>query len=191
MGKFQSIWWKNATICQKWFTRFICSIFNHESAGIRYYYQRSIFRIINLRHIFAESFMNILKRYRSFQHDGLLALNSQSQVIETATGPIEYAAYGTHPVILVSHGSFGGFDLGISSLYFLQDTNIKLISPSRYHNAFCPSPCICSITGCSENWESRDDRIIRGWHVCTPVCYKSSESLLGSNHDRSRECSSN
>lgn len=82
----------------------------------------------------------MIQRYRSFQQDGLKSLNSQSQVMETTTGCIEYASYGNNPVILVSHGSFGGFDLGLSSLYFLQDTNLKFVVPSRFGYLRTPLP---------------------------------------------------
>jgi len=74
----------------------------------------------------------MIKSYRSFQQDGLKSLISLSHVIETTTGYIEYATSGNNPALLVSHGSFGGFDLGMSSLYFLQDTPIKLVVPSRF-----------------------------------------------------------
>jgi pimeloyl-ACP methyl ester carboxylesterase len=84
--------------------------------------------------------MNIIKRYRSFQQDRLDSLNTQSRVIETPTGQIEYASYGNSPVILVSHGSFGGFDLGISGLYFLQETDFKFVVPSRFGYLETPLP---------------------------------------------------
>lgn len=42
--------------------------------------------------------------------------------------------------MLVSHGGFGGFDLGMSSLYFLQDTNLKLVVPSRFGYLRSPLP---------------------------------------------------
>jgi len=74
----------------------------------------------------------MIRRYRSFQEDGLKTLYSQSQVIETTTGNLEYASHGNNPAILVSHGSFGGYDLGMSSLYFLQDTNLNFVVPSRF-----------------------------------------------------------
>jgi pimeloyl-ACP methyl ester carboxylesterase len=88
--------------------------------------------------------MNIIKRYRSFQQDGLKSLSSQSQVIKTTTNQIEYASYGNSPIILVSHGSFGGFDLGLSSLYFLQDTNLKFVVPSRFGYLRTPLPKVAT-----------------------------------------------
>ena len=58
----------------------------------------------------------------------------------TTIGYTEYATSGNNPVILVSHGSFGGFDLGVSSLYFLQDTHLKLVIPSRFGYLRTPLP---------------------------------------------------
>lgn len=84
--------------------------------------------------------MNILQRYRAFQKEGLVSLSSQSQVIETPSGRTEYAVQGDGPVILVSHGSFGGFDQGLLSIYFLKDIKARFIVPSRFGYLRTPMP---------------------------------------------------
>jgi pimeloyl-ACP methyl ester carboxylesterase len=84
--------------------------------------------------------MNIIQRYRSFQKEGLVSLSSQSQVIETPNSRTEYAVQGDGPIILVSHGSFGGFDLGLLSIYFLKDIKARFVSPSRFGYLRTPLP---------------------------------------------------
>jgi pimeloyl-ACP methyl ester carboxylesterase len=74
----------------------------------------------------------MLKRYRAFQQEGLANLVSQSQVVATRYGVTEYAVQGKGSAILVSHGSFGGFDLGLMSVHFLKDIRARFIVPSRF-----------------------------------------------------------
>jgi pimeloyl-ACP methyl ester carboxylesterase len=82
----------------------------------------------------------MIQRYHAFQHAGLANLASRSQVTETPGGKIEYAVQGDGPAILVSHGSFGGFDQGLLSVYFLKDIQVRFIVPSRFGYLRTPLP---------------------------------------------------
>jgi len=56
-----------------------------------------------------------------------LALNSQ--VAETARGPVEYAVTGTGPPVLVLHGAGGGYNQCVIDR--LRDIGFQLLTPSR------------------------------------------------------------
>lgn len=84
--------------------------------------------------------MNLIERYRLFQLNGLAALDSGSQVVETSTGIIEYAVQGDGPAVLISHGSFGGYDQGLLSVNFLKNFKARLIAPSRFGYLRTPLP---------------------------------------------------
>jgi 2-hydroxy-6-oxonona-2,4-dienedioate hydrolase len=55
-----------------------------------------------------------------------------SKVIETASGPIEYAEAGEGPVVLVVHGAGGGFDQGLDIAKPLVSQGFKVIAMSRF-----------------------------------------------------------
>jgi 2-hydroxy-6-oxonona-2,4-dienedioate hydrolase len=55
-----------------------------------------------------------------------------SKIIETASGPIEYAESGEGPVILVVHGAGGGFDQGLDLAKPLVAQGFKVIAMSRF-----------------------------------------------------------
>ncbi len=56
-------------------------------------------------------------------------LQAQSQVIETARGPVEVAICGEGPAVVVMHGALGGFDRGM--VYSFPELGFKFICPSR------------------------------------------------------------
>ena len=60
-------------------------------------------------------------------------LRSSSAVIQTASGPIEYAEIGTGPAVLVSHGTPGGYDgpLAVLKLTHAEGRGFRYIIPSR------------------------------------------------------------
>jgi hypothetical protein len=52
-------------------------------------------------------------RYRYWKQVTVNRIQSESQVIQTHSGAIEFAAIGKGPVVLVLHGLKGGYDQGI------------------------------------------------------------------------------
>ncbi|MFQ5595888.1 MAG: alpha/beta fold hydrolase [Anaerolineae bacterium] len=62
-----------------------------------------------------------------------------SRVVETACGPIEYAAGGVGPPVLVVHGAGGGYDQGLA-IARLASTGFRWIVPSRFGYLRTPMP---------------------------------------------------
>lgn len=57
---------------------------------------------------------------------------SGSQTLESPFGPIEYADVGRGPVVLMIHGSGGGFDQGLAFSAGLDRNRFRIIAPSRF-----------------------------------------------------------
>ena len=55
-----------------------------------------------------------------------------SQVIDSPFGPIEFADVGRGPVVLVIHGSGGGFDQGLAFSERMDRDRFRIIAPSRF-----------------------------------------------------------
>jgi hypothetical protein len=60
--------------------------------------------------------------------------------IYTGCGPIEYAALGEGPPVLVLHGTSGGWDQGISAARGLVSHGFQIIAPSRFGYLGTPLP---------------------------------------------------
>lgn len=85
--------------------------------------------------------------YLSFQRDLTAArerLTGQSKIVETKSGPIEYAEAGEGPVILVIHGAGGGFDQGLEILAPLARRGFRLVAVSRFGYLRTPFPADAS-----------------------------------------------
>ena len=63
-----------------------------------------------------------------------------SQVVQTACGPIEYAAAGNGKPVLVVHGAGGGYDQGLDFAKSLVDGGFRLIAMSRFGYLRTPLP---------------------------------------------------
>jgi 2-hydroxy-6-oxonona-2,4-dienedioate hydrolase len=73
--------------------------------------------------------------YASFRSDiasSQQRLTGRSTIIQTRSGPIEYAEIGEGPVILAVHGAGGGFDQGLDILGPLADRGFRIIAMSRF-----------------------------------------------------------
>lgn len=75
----------------------------------------------------------------------LARLESQSQILSTAVGPIEYAMLGHGTPVLVAHGGGGGYDQGlVLARSWAQDTRFgaqyQYIVPSRFGYLRTPMP---------------------------------------------------
>jgi len=80
------------------------------------------------------------QRYRSDIRATRERVMSGSKVIETKCGPIEYAARGEGPPVLVVHGAGGGYDQG---LWISRDNigeGFRIIAPSRFGYLRTPLP---------------------------------------------------
>lgn len=85
------------------------------------------------------------RAYRREIGEARARVSRGSDRIETARGPIEYAARGTgSSVVLVSHGAGGGFDQGLDASTALLDAGMRVIAPSRFGYLRTPMPADAS-----------------------------------------------
>lgn len=71
-------------------------------------------------------------------------VSSGSQIVETPCGPIEYAALGDGPPVLVVHGAGGGFDQGLDFGKSLAEGGLRVIAMSRFGYLRTPLPADAS-----------------------------------------------
>jgi len=88
----------------------------------------------------------IIRLVRQYQKELAFStqrIDSGKGVIETAQGPIQYAAFGVGPPMMLVHGAGGGYDQGI---YFakLIGGNYRWIAPSRFGFLGSPVPAFPS-----------------------------------------------
>jgi pimeloyl-ACP methyl ester carboxylesterase len=85
----------------------------------------------------------------SFQRDMRAARarvdGSESQMVDTACGPIEYAIAGEGPPVLAVHGAGGGYDQGLLLGRMLIDDGYQVIAPSRFGYLNSPIPADASL----------------------------------------------
>jgi pimeloyl-ACP methyl ester carboxylesterase len=60
-----------------------------------------------------------------------IRLQSGSQIMDTANGPVEYATFGEGPAVLVLHGTIGGYDQAQTLAEMLDTEAYQFISVSR------------------------------------------------------------
>lgn len=71
----------------------------------------------------------------AFRHDMSRAralADGSTQTLDSPWGAIQYAEVGEGPVVLMIHGSGGGFDQGMAFSERLRDEPVRLIAPSRF-----------------------------------------------------------
>jgi 2-hydroxy-6-oxonona-2,4-dienedioate hydrolase len=74
----------------------------------------------------------IYAAFRSEIESSKQRLIGRSTIIQTSSGPIEYAESGEGSVILAVHGAGGGFDQGLDILGPLADRGFRIIAISRF-----------------------------------------------------------
>lgn len=79
-------------------------------------------------------------------------VRSGSRMIETTRGPVEYAAAGQGPPVLVLHGTSGGWDQGIASARGLAERGFRIIAPSRFGYLRTPFPPDPSARAEADTW---------------------------------------
>lgn len=85
----------------------------------------------------------ILWIYLAFRRDlraSRQRLQGASQIIETASGPVEYAEAGEGAPVLMVHGAGGGFDQGMETGRLLVSQGFRLIAMSRFGYLRTPLP---------------------------------------------------
>lgn len=81
----------------------------------------------------------IWTRYKQEKQAAIERLHLQSSVYETALGRVETAQTGQGSAILISHGSGGGYDMGLWLARFLGGP-FQYITPSRFGYLRSPRP---------------------------------------------------
>lgn len=85
--------------------------------------------------------------YPSYRRDMDAArerVSSGSEIAQTACGPIEYAALGSGPAVLLVHGAGGGFDQMLDIARDLAGSGFRVIAPSRFGYLRTPLPADAS-----------------------------------------------
>ena len=82
---------------------------------------------------------NIYRHYRQDMDQAYRRVSSDSKIIQTVCGPIEYTEFGEGYPVLIIHGSGGGYDQG---KYFagLIGGEFRWIAPSRFGFLGTPAP---------------------------------------------------
>jgi 2-hydroxy-6-oxonona-2,4-dienedioate hydrolase len=78
--------------------------------------------------------------YRRDMRASRQRLAGRGRVVQTASGPIEYAEAGNGPAVLISHGAGGGFDQGLEIARPLAQCGFRIIAVSRFGYLRTPSP---------------------------------------------------
>jgi pimeloyl-ACP methyl ester carboxylesterase len=72
------------------------------------------------------------RSYRVQMREIKRRLDAGSTVADTAFGPIEYAAIGDGPAVLIAHGIGGGYDQGMLATQLTREVPFKTIAISRF-----------------------------------------------------------
>jgi 2-hydroxy-6-oxonona-2,4-dienedioate hydrolase len=81
--------------------------------------------------------------YTSYQrdiHQARKRVSTDSQIVQTPCGPIEYALAGNGPPVLVVHGAGGGYDQGLEFGEPLINSGFRIIAMSRFGYLRAPLP---------------------------------------------------
>lgn len=71
------------------------------------------------------------RRYGNWKRSQVEHLRTGSQMLETALGEVEYQLKGNGPVVLVLHGTPGGYDAGLSFAQTLGLSDVTILALSR------------------------------------------------------------
>ena len=73
----------------------------------------------------------LINRYKTWKRQELARIRSESHIIETALGPVEYSTVGEGPAVLMAHGSPGGYDQGMAFSRLVESPGLTFIAVSR------------------------------------------------------------
>jgi 2-hydroxy-6-oxonona-2,4-dienedioate hydrolase len=82
----------------------------------------------------------VYRRYRRELTAARARVASGSKLVNTPSGPIEYADVGSGVPVFVIHGAGGGFDQGLEFARPLIDAGFRVIAPSRFGYLGTPLP---------------------------------------------------
>lgn len=70
--------------------------------------------------------------YQSAMASSDARLAHRSSLIDTVSGPLEYAVAGEGPPAMMIHGTGGGFDQGLLFAHALRERGFRIVAPSRF-----------------------------------------------------------
>ena len=85
--------------------------------------------------------------YVAYSHDMQIILkrmSTESQVIQTRHGPVEFTTWGSGPAVLVVHGAGGGYDQASSIAKAFGGEGLRWVAPSRFGYLRTPLPADAS-----------------------------------------------
>ena len=91
------------------------------------------------RYLINNNMLSLVARYKEENQSARNRLQTVSQLFKTSTGLIEAALIGHGSTILISHGSGGGYDMGLW-LAHLIGGQFQYIAPSRFGYLRSPLP---------------------------------------------------
>jgi pimeloyl-ACP methyl ester carboxylesterase len=86
---------------------------------------------------------SLLKRYKEDISSARMRLQAESQIHQTLAGPVEAALAGHGSPVLISHGSGGGYDMGLW-LGRLIGGQFQYVAPSRFGYLRSPVPSLAT-----------------------------------------------
>ena len=81
--------------------------------------------------ILSAGIIHYKRNYHAWQRAQAMHLKEGSKLINTASGSVEYSTSGSGPGVLISHGSPGGYDMGLAFADLLDTSQFTYIAPSR------------------------------------------------------------
>ncbi|MGE0113369.1 MAG: alpha/beta fold hydrolase [Steroidobacteraceae bacterium] len=100
--------------------------------------------------------------YLAYSHDmrtTLERLSTESQIMQTAHGPVEFITWGSGPAVLVVHGAGGGYDQGRSIAKAFGGQGFRWIAPSRFGYLRTPLPADASTSAQADTFADLLDRL--------------------------------
>lgn len=74
----------------------------------------------------------VARAYRAAVSEATARVATQSELVETRAGTVEYAIDGSGPPFMMIHGTGGGFDQGLLFAESLRDAGFRIVAPSRF-----------------------------------------------------------
>jgi len=74
-------------------------------------------------------------KYLQWKQEVLQRLQTNSSIMDTTSGPIEYSVKGTGPAILFAHGSPGGYDQSLATADMFKSDQFTYIAVSDLPSA--------------------------------------------------------
>ena len=133
-----------------------------------------------------------LLAYAKWKQQHTAALKANSQILDTARGPLEYTSIGQGPLIVVLHGTPGDYDQASIFAQLLALPDFECLSISR--PGYLRTPLSTGQTPAQQAdalYPSCGDRYFWRRPNCPRICAAPPGPLLGANHGLRRQLPGN